>query len=148
MASTFGVPRLVVGRDGFVTRSGLVIPRGNIVAVPGKNIARDERVYDDAGTFKPFRFAEKRKEEGVEFIKRARQAAPTTTAEFLPFGHGKHACPGRFFAVSEMKLILGYMVMNYDVEILDERPADIYVGVAKLPPLASKIRVRRRENGV
>lgn len=148
MASTFGVPRLVVGRDGFVTRSGLVIPRGNIVAVPGKNIARDERLYDDAGTFRPFRFAEKRKEEGVEFIKRARQAAPTTTAEFLPFGHGKHACPGRFFAVTEMKLILGYMVMNYDIEMLDERPADIYAGVAKLPPMASKIRVRRRENGM
>lgn len=146
MASTFGVPRLVIGEDGFVTRSGVHIPKGNIVAVPGKNIARDNDFYTDANTYKPFRFAERRKDEDVEYVKRARQAAPTTNAEFLPFGHGKHACPGRFFAVGQLKLILGYMVMNYDIEMLDKRPSDIFIGVAKLPPLTSKIRIRRRDN--
>ncbi|KAI9745014.1 MAG: hypothetical protein M1818_001292 [Claussenomyces sp. TS43310] len=146
MVSTFGVPRLVVGKDGFTTSSGVHIPKGNIVAAPGKNIARDETFYPDADTYKPFRFAEKRKDEGVEYVERARQAAATTSAEFLPFGHGKHACPGRFFAASEMKLILGYIVMNYDIEFLEERPADIYAGIARLPPMAAKIRVRRRKN--
>ena len=151
MASTFGVPRLVIGEDGFTTRSGVRIPRGNIIAVPGKNIGRDEALYPEADTYRPFRFADKRRrsrgEDGqeVEYVKRARQAAATTDAGFLPFGHGKHACPGRFFAVAQLKLILGYLVMNYDVEMLKERPADIYVGVAKLPPLGGKIRVRRRE---
>ncbi|KAI0132893.1 cytochrome P450 [Xylariales sp. AK1849] len=146
MVSTFGVPRLVVGRDGFTTRSGLRIPKGNIVAVPGKNIAKDEKCYPNADTYKPFRFAEKRADEEVEYVKRARQAAPTTSPEFLPFGHGKHACPGRFFAASELKLILGYMVMNYDIEMLDERPADIYAGPARLPPMAATVRVRRRKD--
>jgi cytochrome P450 len=148
MVSTFGVPRLVIGKDGFKTLSGVHIPKGNIVAVPGKNIATDESFYPDADTYKPFRFAEKRKDEEVEYAKRARQAAPTTSAEYLAFGHGKHACPGRFFAASEMKLILGHMVMNYDIEILDKRPPDIFAGVARLPPMAAKIRVRRRKNAV
>lgn len=144
MASTFGVPRLVVGKNGFTTLSGLHIPRGNLVAVPGKNIARDDAFYPDASTYQPFRFAEKRKDQSVGYVKRAREAAPTTTPEFLPFGHGKHACPGRFFATSEMKLIMAYMVMNYDMEPLDKRPDDIYAGPAKLPPLAATIRIRRR----
>jgi cytochrome P450 len=146
MVSTFGVPRLVIGKEGFTTRSGVHIPKGNIVAVPGKNIATDESFYPDADAYKPFRFAEKRKDEEVEYVKRARQAASITSAEYLAFGHGKHACPGRFFAASEMKLILGYMVMNYDIEILDKRPPDIFAGVARLPPMAAKIRVRRRMN--
>ena len=146
MVSTFGIPRLVIGKDGFTTRSGMHIRRGNIVAVPGKNIATDEANYLDADTYKPFRFAEKRKDEQIEYVKRARQATPTTSAEFLAFGHGKHACPGRFFAASEMKLILGYMVMNYDIEMLDKRPPDIFAGVARLPPMAAEIRVRRRKN--
>jgi len=146
MVSTFGVPRLVIGKDGFMTRSGVHIRKGNIVAVPGKNIAKDETFYPDANTYRPFRFAEKRRVENIEYVKRASRAASTTSAEFLPFGHGKHACPGRFFAASELKLILGYMVMNFDIEMLDERPADLYIGAARLPPMAAKIRVRRKQN--
>ena len=148
MSSTFGVPRLVIGREGFVTRSGIRIPRGNTIAVPGKNIGRDEAFYEDANTFKPFRFAEKRQDGDVEYVQRARLAAATTNPEFLPFGHGKHACPGRFFAVGQLKLILGYMIMNYEIEMLDKRPSDIFIGVAKLPPLASKIRIRRRDGTI
>lgn len=147
MASTFGVPRLVIGKGGFITSSGVHVPRGNIVAVPGKNIAREEDFYPEADTYKPFRFSDMRgaSNQDVEYVKRARQAAATTSPEFLPFGHGRHACPGRFFAVAQLKLILGYMMMNYEVEMLEERPADIYIGVAKLPPLGSKIRIRRRQ---
>lgn len=144
MASTFGVPRLVIGKEGLVTRSGVHVPRGNTIAVPGKNIGRDEAFYEDGNTFKPFRFAQKRKDEDMEYVQRARLAAATTNPEYLPFGHGKHACPGRFFAVGQLKMILGFIIMNYQIEMLDERPPDIFIGVAKLPPLASKIRIRRR----
>ena len=58
---------------------------------------------------------------------------------------GRHACPGRFFATSELKLILAYMILNYDIEPLDKRPEDIFAGPSKLPPLASTIKVRRRQ---
>ncbi|KAK3315822.1 cytochrome P450 [Apodospora peruviana] len=138
LVSTFGVPRLVVAKTGFTTLSGVHIPRGNIVAVAGKNIAKDEAIYPDAETYKPFRFAQ------TDGVKTGVAAAATTSPEYLPFGHGKHACPGRFFAASEMKLILGWMIMNYDVEHLDKRPDDIYAGPARLPPMTAKIRVRRR----
>ncbi|TDZ54048.1 Cytochrome P450 monooygenase 1 [Colletotrichum trifolii] len=38
----------------------------------------------------------------------------STSPEFLAFGHGMHACPGRFFASNEMKIVLCHLIMNYD----------------------------------
>jgi hypothetical protein len=38
--------------------------------------------------------------------------ATTPSEEHLGFGHGIQACPGRFFAVNEIKLILVYFLMN------------------------------------
>ena len=35
----------------------------------------------------------------------------TTPDVFLPFGYGRHACPGRFLIAVEVELLLAYMVM-------------------------------------
>jgi cytochrome P450 len=32
----------------------------------------------------------------------------------MSFGIGKHACPGRFFAVNEVKIVLCHMLLKYD----------------------------------
>jgi hypothetical protein len=52
--------------------------------------------------------------------------------------------PGRFFLTSELKLLLAYVVMNYDVEPLAKRPANYWIGGLILPLQGTKIRVRRR----
>jgi cytochrome P450 len=38
----------------------------------------------------------------------------STSPEHLGFGHGMHACPGRFFAANEIKVILCHLLLNYD----------------------------------
>ncbi|KAL7950689.1 cytochrome P450 [Trichoderma barbatum] len=38
----------------------------------------------------------------------------STSERHLGFGHGKHACPGRFFAASELKVALAHILMKYD----------------------------------
>ncbi len=43
----------------------------------------------------------------------------STGVNSLQFGLGRHACPGRFFAVMELKLLLAHLVMNYDVKLPD-----------------------------
>ncbi|KAF8145980.1 hypothetical protein K438DRAFT_1629082, partial [Mycena galopus ATCC 62051] len=50
----------------------------------------------------------------------------STVVDHLPFGTGKHACPGRFFAVTELKAMMAHLVMNYDVkaEVEGVRPPD------------------------
>lgn len=49
-------------------------------------------------------------------------AAVTTSPDHIAFGHGAHACPGRFFAVNEAKIALAHLVMKYDWEILPSPP--------------------------
>ncbi|KAI9662176.1 MAG: hypothetical protein M1831_002872 [Alyxoria varia] len=63
---------------------------------------------------------------------------------FLGFGRGRYACPGRFFAAQQMKLVIAYLVQWYDVESMAERPKlDVMVEV-RVPSQTSQIRVRRR----
>ncbi len=69
----------------------------------------------------------------------------TTSDTFLSFGHGRHACPGRFFAATEMKLLLAYIVMNYDIKPLAVRPPNLFMGGSILPPMKATISVRRRK---
>ena len=33
------------------------------------------------------------------------------------FGYGRHACPGRFFATNEIKMIVAKMILDYDIKM-------------------------------
>ena len=37
----------------------------------------------------------------------------------MTFGHGKFACPGRFFASNESKIILALLLLRYEVRFED-----------------------------
>jgi cytochrome P450 len=78
------------------------------------------------------------------FIERARKAFPTTSPEYLIFGHGKYACPGRFFASNEIKMMLAHAVVAYDFERM-ARPPNTWFNFNYLPPFKANVRVRRRE---
>ncbi|KAF8991069.1 hypothetical protein BDQ17DRAFT_1255265, partial [Cyathus striatus] len=39
------------------------------------------------------------------------------SSEYVPFGHRRYACPGRFFAASERKAMLAHTLLNYDVKL-------------------------------
>ncbi|KIK22823.1 hypothetical protein PISMIDRAFT_679831, partial [Pisolithus microcarpus 441] len=38
------------------------------------------------------------------------------TQDYFPFGFGKHACSWRFLAANELKTMLPYILMPYDVK--------------------------------
>ncbi|EQB57238.1 hypothetical protein CGLO_02656 [Colletotrichum gloeosporioides Cg-14] len=46
----------------------------------------------------------------------------STIPEFLSFGHGKHACPGRFFASNDIKIAPIHLLMKYDWDIVGKKP--------------------------
>lgn len=106
----------------------------------------DPAIYPDAQEFQRLRFAEKRADQSEEYVKWARMAYGTTSAEFLAFGGGKNACPGRLFAAAELKLILAHLLMTYDFEMQPTRPRNSWLGLSRIPPIEAKIRVKKRES--
>jgi len=77
----------------FTFSDGTFIPKNTIICVASLPMHHDDENYANADIFDPFRSADMRISEG-EGIKHQIAA---TNPSFLVFGHGKHACPGRFF---------------------------------------------------
>lgn len=155
--STISTVRTVVAPGGATIPGGVHLPRGTHVTTDAYAIMHDGRRYPDPEAFRPFRFAERREAvggaggapgagDGAGYLERARQAFTTTSPEFLAFGHGRHACPGRFFASVELRLMLACVLMNYDLEFSGPgtRPRNRWFNVQRVPDMKATIRVRRR----
>lgn len=131
-----GLTKEVVSKDGIVLPGSTVrMPAGSWVGVPVLGIHRDERFYTDPQVYQPFRY--------VDSAEGADAGKPTPT--YLGFGYGKHACPGRWFAVLMLKMIVAYIVLNYDIEAGTVPPKMSVLGDAALPPMSTTIRVRKRK---
>ena len=154
---TRGILRKVMSDEGVVNDAeGWRAPKGAVIGLDVHNIQHDPEIYPDPETYDAFRFS-RIKEEGthntanddvqddVENLKLKNTGLITTSDAFFPFGHGRHACPGRFFVALELKMLLAYMVMNYEIEPLATRPPNKWFGQNNLPPMKATIRVRRRK---
>ncbi|OBZ73049.1 Ent-kaurene oxidase [Grifola frondosa] len=104
---------------------GTFIPAGTTVSVAA-TVHHDEAVYEAPDVFDPWRFASMR-DEASEDIKHQMVG---TSINYIAFGHGRHACPGRFFAVNEMKAMLAHVVMTYDVKMEEEGALSEAAGVS------------------
>ncbi|KAH9884927.1 cytochrome P450 [Cubamyces lactineus] len=124
---------------------GTRIPRGTLVAAASATAHSDGTRYPAPDTFDPFRFARLR-EGGVDAA--TKHQLVNTSVDFLTFGHGKHACPGRFFAANELKIMLAYLVLNYDIKFEEEgkRPPNIRFGPANLPSHSAVVLFRKRKD--
>ena len=153
---TRGLQRKVVAKDGIEHEGlGLKLPYGSTVSVDAYGIMHDDNAFEAAETFDAFRFARQREQddasgsESDEDKTRAtlgsKQLSCSSTSEtFLTFGHGRHACPGRFLVAHELKLLLAYASMHYEIEPLESRPPNTWFGQHILPPMKGTIRVSRR----
>ncbi|RDB20446.1 hypothetical protein Hypma_012419 [Hypsizygus marmoreus] len=64
---------------------------------------------------------------------------------YIVFGNGRHACPGRFFAANEIKAMLGHVLLNYDVTFGNSvRPPDRWYGMQAVPDPTAMVLFRRR----
>lgn len=112
------------------------------MALPVESIHYDDSIHPNAQKYDPFRFAHP----DLTSEKKRYQAKSTVTLDdgFLSFGvPGRNACPGRFFAVLEIKIFVAHMLLNYDIEPIKTRPKPIHMMWANYPPDA-KLRMRRR----
>lgn len=161
--SAFSFIRSVSQKGGVTTPvSGTFAPQGSALGIPVQAVHRNPNVYVDPNTYRPFRFADSRsappaatepttatagEEKPLNLapgLKPSAMTYPTTSPSFLTFSHGRHACPGRFFAANELRLLMAYIVQNYDFEMLDAQPDRPWFGQAIICPIDRTIRVRRR----
>ncbi|KAF8513190.1 cytochrome P450 [Gautieria morchelliformis] len=140
---TKGLGALTMGRialQEFTFSDGTRVPKGAMVSAVATPRHLDEEVYSDANTFKGFRFSDMRKEEGEA----AKNQMVATSLDFLPFGHGRHACPGRFFAVNELKAMLAHIVLTYDLKMTDT-PRYMHIGPNVTPDPKVEVLFRKRQ---
>ena len=141
-------------------KAGWSLQPGALVATDVYSVHMDPELYPKPDEYDAFRFSRVREEfeqnqkEGKlnendksEMLRLKGTGMITTGDTFLPFGHGKHACPGRFFVSHELKMLLSYLFTEYDVEPLPERPKNTWFGPHVIPPMKQTIRVRRRKQG-
>ena len=112
----------------------------------------DPEVWGELDTFEGFRFARaaenaKHTSSEAEDIDASKLNFTTTSTHSMAFGHGRHACPGRYFAAAEIKVVLCYLLMKYDLRFeggREGRPENIFFETAIVPDPTVKIELRRR----
>ncbi|GKT72858.1 cytochrome P450 [Colletotrichum tofieldiae] len=136
--------------DGFKTPDGYHLPKGTLISFLGQPAQTDGEVLEDPLKYDPFRFSRMREDAAAKDEKAPLVSFVTTSPEYLPFGHGKHACPGRFLIDFELKMIIAYVLGHYDVEFPPEydgkRPENYWLTEACFPPDGARIRIRRKKN--
>jgi cytochrome P450 len=131
--------------DDFTFSDGTSLPAGTVLGVSSESVHRDPRVYEDPERFDGFRFVKMKEHAVLEGHPDKNFDVVATSAGFVAFGQGRHACPGRYFASAEIKLILAHIVTTYDVKLVEDRPADLSLMGSLQPNPATKVYFRRRQ---
>ncbi|CAI2195925.1 18420_t:CDS:2, partial [Funneliformis geosporum] len=83
--------------------NGLQVPKNHIVELYLDDIYQDESLQGpNPKSFEPFRHVNKN------------SLATKVSREYLVFGGYKHACPGRFIAINEIKFFMHNVILNYN----------------------------------
>jgi hypothetical protein len=156
--------KVPVGRTtlaDFTFSDGLCIPKGTSIGINVYSRHLDEKYYQDAGEFDPFRHV---RDDG--------EGQPLVTGpavDYHPFGHGRAAwcvcfrcrdhslllmqtpmfvvanSPGRFFAATELKLMMAHLITNYDFRLeKDEYPRKLIIESQSVPNYSVKVLFRKR----
>lgn len=122
---------------------GTFIPKGEMVAVAADRMS-NPTVWENPRAYDPYRFMNLRQDP-----ERAASALlENTNADHVGFGWNPRACPGRFFAAKELKILLAHLLIQYDFKPL---PGDDDVELyrhsfsVRIHP-NTKLMVRRRDD--
>ncbi|CAO3627496.1 unnamed protein product [Cunninghamella blakesleeana] len=100
------LPHKNMSNENVVLSSGAIIRPGELVYINVFGNHTDpslQKVVDDLKVYKPYRFVN------------AEKNAAKIGDDFVFFGMGKRACPGRWFAIQEIKTIISYIIRKFDI---------------------------------
>ncbi|KAI8580337.1 hypothetical protein K450DRAFT_238040 [Umbelopsis ramanniana AG] len=91
-----------INKQDIELSNGIIIPSGEHIYFNSWDVSRATDLQgEDAEDFQPWRFVQSNKQ------------AVRIGEDHITFGMGKHACPGRFFAVQEIKTITSLLISRY-----------------------------------
>lgn len=141
-----GFKRYVADPAGITLSDGRHLPHGTFFCFAVSPIANDG--VHDPETFDGFRWYRKRTQEDGQLNL---NQFTMTDANNMHFGHGRYACPGRFFAASSIKVILINLLLRYEVRLeggTTKRPANLPAHEYIFPNPWAKIELREREGDI
>ncbi|KAJ8373002.1 hypothetical protein AAFF_G00272390 [Aldrovandia affinis] len=99
------------------------IRKDDVIALYPQMLHFDPEIYEDPLTYKYDRYLDENGQEKTTFYREGRKLRYF----YMPFGSGVTKCPGRFFAVHEIKQFLFLLLAHFEMELLDPQ--------VKVPPL-------------
>ncbi|KAI5364932.1 Putative cytochrome P450 [Septoria linicola] len=139
----------------FRLHDGSVLPRGSHIAFTSDAVNRDPEIYPSPNDFDGLRFYRLRTAsvDGADASDLSTSANETkyqfvtATQDYQNWGAGRSACPGRFFASNEIKLMLSYLLQNYEFKWKggEGRPESAVIDWNILPDREKEVLFRRRK---
>jgi len=120
------------------------IRKGDSLMFSAGHAHKDPDVYPEPEKYKYDRFLrDSVSNDPPKFVKDGFK----TAAPMFMFSEGKHKCPGRFFAMNEMKMLFLFIFTQLDIELIDKTACldDTFMGVGISPPVKD-LRIRYRLN--
>ncbi|KAE9569729.1 hypothetical protein CGMCC3_g14075 [Colletotrichum fructicola] len=130
----------------FELSNGQVIPEGMFVEVPSVGINQDPEIFPNPDVFDALRFYKLRRDDNPAQLNQLQAAYVGPT--HLSFSFGKHACPGRVFAVNEIKTVMANLLRTYDIKLPDgvnERYPSLVFGDQNVPDPTKTILMKQRD---
>ncbi|XP_044301152.1 24-hydroxycholesterol 7-alpha-hydroxylase [Varanus komodoensis] len=93
----------------------IVIPAGDLLMLSPYWIHRNPKYFPEPHIFKPDRWKEAALEKN------------TFLDGFVAFGGGAHQCPGRWFALMEIQILVILFLRKYECSLLDPLPKESYL---------------------
>ncbi|CAK5276929.1 unnamed protein product [Mycena citricolor] len=116
MQVSVGSSRMVM--QPITLSDGTLLPAGCAVSLAHEPIHFDTKTYPDPYTFKPFRFAHLRTADG-DTTSNVKHTFTHLANEYIVFGTGPRACPGRFFASLTIKILVYEILREFDLAFPD-----------------------------
>ncbi|KAI9902259.1 hypothetical protein N3K66_004076 [Trichothecium roseum] len=126
-------------------KDGTQIPAGASVSWAGYDYVNDPSVTPNPERFDPMRSYNRRYANGG--AESHKYTAGQPSKENLVFGFGSQACPGRYFAINEIKLLLARVLLMYDFKWPEGKtnPSNLHINEFCIVNPTAKVMMKRRQ---
>ena len=138
----------IVTRPYTFTSSGLEVPTGTMTSAATSAVATDPGTFENPDSFDGRRFWRLRQDNKAA---ESHYNMGMATEDSLGFGLGSQACPARFFATVQMKLLLAKLLTGWEMTLEKDgkpfyggRPEMAYYDFSVVAPTGYGMMLKKR----